>query len=95
MNTSHTRSQRIYDHRLRDLVQTVGDPNLVAELGVPRSTVQGWLRGRPATEPVFAGTYIGVSRLENPRSRNATSAREAEPFSGRVGPILVRGSASA
>ncbi len=46
MDTSHARSQRIYDHRLRDLVQTGGGPDVVAGLGVPRSTVQGWLRNK-------------------------------------------------
>lgn len=45
MDTSQTRSQRIYDHRLRDLVQAVGNADVVAAFSVPRSTVQGWLRG--------------------------------------------------
>ena len=45
MASSHTCSQRVYDHRLRDLVRTVGDPGIVAEFGVPRSTALGWLRG--------------------------------------------------
>ena len=45
MVSSHTRSQQTYDHRLRDLVRTVGDPEIVAEFGVPRSTALGWLRG--------------------------------------------------
>lgn len=45
MDTSNARSQRSYDHRLRDLVPTVGAPDVVAALGVPRSTALGWLRG--------------------------------------------------
>jgi len=45
MTISHTRSQRTYDHRLRDLVRTVGDPEIVAEFGVPRSTARGYLTG--------------------------------------------------
>ncbi len=45
MASSRTRSQQTYDHRLRDLVRTVGDPEIVAEFGVPRSTALGWLRG--------------------------------------------------
>ena len=44
MRYSHTRRQQTYDHRLRDLVRTTGDPNILAELGVPRSTALGWLR---------------------------------------------------
>ena len=45
MATFKTRLQQSYDHRLRDLVRATGDPNVVAELGVPRSTAVGWLRG--------------------------------------------------
>ena len=33
MTSTHTRSQQTYDHRLRDLVRTLGDPEIVAELG--------------------------------------------------------------
>ena len=35
MNLSQTRPQRTYDHRLRDLVRIVGDPEIVAEFDVP------------------------------------------------------------
>ena len=45
MKFNVTRSQRTYDHRLRDLVRISGNPNIVADLGVPRSTALGWLRG--------------------------------------------------
>lgn len=45
MDSSLTRFQQTYDHRLRDLVRDVGDPDVVTELGVPRSTALGWLRG--------------------------------------------------
>ena len=58
MNTCNARPQRIYDHRLRDLVRSVGDPNLVAEFGVPRSTVQGWLRGE--YRPVVAADVLDM-----------------------------------
>ena len=40
---SATRTQRRYDHRLRDLVQTTGDIAHATHLGVPRSTARGWL----------------------------------------------------
>ncbi len=43
MDSAHARSQRSYDHRLRDLVRTAFDPDIVAELGVPRSTALGLL----------------------------------------------------
>ena len=37
------RTQRRYDHRLRELVQTTGDAQVATQQGVPRSTAQGWL----------------------------------------------------
>jgi hypothetical protein len=37
------RSQRYYDHRLKELVRTSGDPSLAIGLGIPASTVMGWL----------------------------------------------------
>ncbi len=40
---TRTRSQRIYDHRLKNLVRETGDIQLAVERGVPRSTAQGWL----------------------------------------------------
>jgi len=46
-----TRTQRRYDHRLRDLVQTTGDVELAIRHGVPRSTARGWRTNR-STEVV-------------------------------------------
>ena len=40
-------AQRRYDHRLRDLVQRTGDVTIATDLGVPRSTVHGWLDAAP------------------------------------------------
>jgi hypothetical protein len=37
------RTQRRYDHRLRNLVQRTGDVSVATDLGVPRSTARGWL----------------------------------------------------
>ena len=41
------RPQQTYDHRLRNLVRETGDLSIATELGVPRSTAAGWLRGEP------------------------------------------------
>src|SRR5262249_52600465 len=41
------RSQRRYDHRLRNLVQRTGDVTVATDLGVPRSTARGWLIETP------------------------------------------------
>lgn len=38
------RTQRTYDHRLRDWVRRTGDVAIAVRLGVPRSTAAGWLR---------------------------------------------------
>ncbi len=40
---TRTRSQKIYDHRLKDLVRETGDIQPAVQRGVPRSTAQGWL----------------------------------------------------
>jgi len=39
--------QRVYDHRLRHLVQRSGDIRVATEIGVPRSAAAGWLRAGP------------------------------------------------
>jgi hypothetical protein len=38
------RTQRRYDHRLRDLVRTTRDIDCAVQRGVPRSTARSWLR---------------------------------------------------
>ena len=40
---SSARTQRSYDHRLRDLVRSTGDIGNATRQGVPRSTARGWL----------------------------------------------------
>jgi hypothetical protein len=42
-----SRAQQRYDHRLQDLVRRTGDLTIATNLGVPRSTARGWLRGTP------------------------------------------------
>jgi putative transposase len=42
-----SRSQRRYDHRLRDVVRRTGDLTIATHLGVPRSTARGWLAAAP------------------------------------------------
>jgi len=43
MKPDQKRRQQRYDHRLRELVRHSGHPDLVAHLGVPRSTALSWL----------------------------------------------------
>jgi putative transposase len=46
--TSTKRTQRRYDHRLQQLVQTTGNIRLATQHGVPESTARGWLTKSPA-----------------------------------------------
>ena len=39
--------QRVYDHRLRQIVWETGDAHLFPELHIPRSTLAGWLMEPP------------------------------------------------
>ena len=55
--TTATRSQKSYDHRLKELVHESGDIELAIQHGVPRSTARGWVRS--ARDDV-------VTRAENP-----------------------------
>lgn len=64
MDTSPARSQRTYDPRLRDHVRTTGDPDVVAELGVPRSTALGWLRGEYAAVVTAQILDMDTTRLQ-------------------------------
>ena len=42
-----TRTQRISDHRLRNLVLSTGRIEIALNRGIPRSTARGWLRMSP------------------------------------------------
>ena len=65
------RTQRSYDHRLLRIVRDTGDASIATRIGVPRSTVAGWLR-RPLPavttasrfdEPV-AALHMRIAKLE-------------------------------
>lgn len=56
------RTQRTYDHRLRDLVRRTGDVGVAIGLGVPRSTAAGWLRS--GSSAVVTTEQLGVNELD-------------------------------
>ena len=46
-----TRTQKKYDHRLKDLVRSTKDITCAVRHGVPQSTARSWLK-TPATEVI-------------------------------------------
>lgn len=55
--------QRIYDHRLVRLVQETGDATLATGIGVPRSTVAGWLKRSPLMITTAPGLEASAAEL--------------------------------
>jgi hypothetical protein len=60
MNTT-ARSQRVYDHRLKALIQDTGDIRLATDTEVPRSTARGWLR-QPRQEVITLDIFKNQER---------------------------------
>jgi transposase InsO family protein len=59
-----TRTQKRYDHRLRELVRTTQDVSCAVQYGVPRSTARGWLSA-PSAEIVTADPlYMDAIQLQ-------------------------------
>jgi putative transposase len=74
-----TRRQRTYDHRLVLLVQQTRDVTIATRVGVPQSTVAGWLRrtprpvtSAPLADISYAALQRRVARLET-RCRRLTA----------------------
>jgi hypothetical protein len=56
------RTRRTYDHRIRELICETGDPDLLPELKIPRSTIRSWLhRGIP---DVVTCDFLSAERTE-------------------------------
>jgi transposase InsO family protein len=62
--TTTRHAQQRYDHRLRDLVRRTGDVTIATDLGVPRSTVRGWLREAPKVVVSLDVTNLRTSELQ-------------------------------
>ncbi|MCC7418712.1 MAG: hypothetical protein IT428_00385, partial [Planctomycetaceae bacterium] len=62
--SSATRTQRTYDHRLRDLVRSTGDIHQAIGRGIPRSTARGWLSSRRAEVVTVDGVDRDVVKLQ-------------------------------
>ena len=62
--SARSRCQRSYDHRLKELVRTSGDPSLAIDLGIPASTVMGWLCNPPQQVVTLDALSIEEQELE-------------------------------
>lgn len=56
------RTQKRYDHRLRELVQKTQDVSCAVQHGVPRSTARGWLT--PSAAQVVSVDVLDTNRLQ-------------------------------
>ena len=61
---SQRRAPRRYDHRLQELVRETGNLSIATDLGVPRSTAAGWLRGEPQDVVTLDVLDMGDVQLE-------------------------------
>jgi hypothetical protein len=78
--------QQVYDHRLRDLVRYTGDVGIAVELGVPRSTVAGWLRSDP--QPVVSLDVLEMTEVAL-QAEVVKLRRRVQTLNGVVGLLLA------
>ena len=62
--SSATRTQRTYDHRLRDLIRSTGDIQQATGRGIPRSTARGWLTSSRAEVVTVDGVDRDIVKLQ-------------------------------
>lgn len=80
------RRQRVYDHRLRELVRRTGDVGVATRLGVPRSTVAGWLHNAP--QPVVSHDIVAMGDVAL-RAEALELRRRVRALGGVVGLLLA------
>ena len=83
------RRQRIYDHRLVQLVQDTGDIAIATRLGVPRSTATGWIRRVPQLVITAPGLDESSAELRARAARLEKRMHRIRAFL-RVGTALFR-----
>ena len=62
--SSATRTQRTYDHRLRDLIRSTGDIHQATKQGIPRSTARGWLTSSRSEVVTIDGVDRDIVKLQ-------------------------------
>ena len=60
--STKTAARNVYDPRVRELIRATGNPDLFPELGIPRSTAAGWLRG--AFKPAVGTAAMSKTEIE-------------------------------
>ncbi len=63
--TRTARSQRTYDHRLKQLVYPTGDIQIAIDQGVPRSTANRWLTSPPVEVVSVDGLDFTIDELRS------------------------------
>ena len=66
---SSRRRPQIYDHRLIQLVQETRDPSIATTMGIPRSTVAGWLKRGPRPVTTAPAPDATVHELQRKLAR--------------------------
>ena len=61
---TRTRTQKKYDHRLKELVRSTQDITCAVRHGVPQSTARGWLRAPPTEVITVDAVHLDVIRLQ-------------------------------
>ncbi len=78
--------KQVYDHRLRKLVHQTGDIGIATDLGVPRSTAAGWLRGD--SRPVVSMEVLDMAEADL-RAEVAKLRRRVRVLSAVVGLLVA------
>jgi hypothetical protein len=81
---TRTAARNVYDPRVRELIRATRNPGLFPELGIPRSTAAGWLRGN--FKPAVGTQALSNSEVEL-HARLAKAERRGRGFSS---PACVR-----
>jgi len=82
----YERSQHVYDHRLRELVRCTGDVTIATNLGVPRSTVAGWLGA--TSRPVISLDVVEMTDVVL-QAEVVKLRRRVQTLSGILGLLLA------
>ena len=93
--STNTRTQRRYDHRLRELVRSTRKIDIALESGVPRSTAYGWLAHSHDDVVTLDVLESDVAELQRetyrgkPKSRTPLRLTDQIPVENRKSPVVA------